>query len=272
MDEIDVQSVYELGLRLLELGELDEVEERLRTALLTCPDDGRLIQLQGLVWHARRRYAAATRAFELATTLVPLSLAAQLAMADSYRRGGRADDARTILNYLAERPDMPTVLLPNLTAGLGMVGEYQAALDVCRQASQREPDCSEPIYGMAYYMNKLHYPPEVILPLLRRSLEMAPDCKTYRVSLAVMCGRAGHWDEAYELFVEIDPGKVGCQTCIGFMVHVYERVGDHVRRDACLCRLLELSQAAVARGGAKAGCRCSTDAADVSAPAREEQS
>jgi hypothetical protein len=164
-------------------------------------------------------------------------------MADSYRRCGRPNDARTILGFLAERSDMPTVLLPNLTAGLGVVGEYQQALDVCREASRREPERDEPIYGMAYYMNKLGYPPEVVLPLLRRCRALSPESRLYRTSLAVMCGRAGLWEEAYELFAEIDPATLRCQTCVRFMIRVFEHIGDHERRDAGLCRLLELVDA-----------------------------
>jgi predicted Zn-dependent protease len=239
----DPQSVYEFGLRLYELADLDACEQLLRVGLLEFPDDGRMVQLQGLVWHGRRRYASALRAFELAATLVPLSLPAQLAMADAYRRCGRPDDARTILRFLAERPEMPTVLLPNLTAGLGIVGEYQQALDVCREASRREPERDEPLYGMAYYMNKLGYPPEVILPLLRQCRALSPESRLYRTSLAVMYGRAGHWEEAYELFAEVDPASLRCQTCVRFMIRVFEHIGDHERRDRCLCRLLELVDA-----------------------------
>jgi tetratricopeptide (TPR) repeat protein len=239
----DPQSLYEFGLRLYELGDLEACEQLLRVALLEFPDDGRIVQLQGLVWHARRRYLAAVRALELASALVPLSLPAQLAMADSYRRAGRPNDARPILSYLAERSDMPTVLLPNLTAGLGLVGEYQQALDVCREASRREPERDEPLYGMAYYMNKLGYPTEVMLALLRRCRALAPESRLYRTSLAVMCGRAGLWEEAYELFADVDPQTVRCQTCIRFMIGVFEHIGDHERRDAGLCRLLELVDA-----------------------------
>ena len=239
----DPQSVYEFGLRLYELGDLEACEQLLRVGLLQFPDDGRIVQLQGLVWHARRRYVSAIRALELASTLVPLSLPAQLAMADAYRRSGRPNDARTILSFLAERSDMPTVLLPDLTAGLGIVGEYQQALDVCREASRREPERDEPLYGMAYYMNKLSYPPEVILPLLRQCRALSPESRLYRTSLAVMCGRAGQWEEAYELFAEVDPATLRCQTCLRFMIRVFEHIGDHERRDAGLCRLLELVDA-----------------------------
>jgi tetratricopeptide (TPR) repeat protein len=268
----DPQSVYEFGLRLYELGDLEACEQLLRVGLLEFPDDGRIVQLQGLVWHARRRYVSAIRALELASTLVPLSLPAQLAMADAYRRCGRPNDARTILSFLAERSDMPTVLLPNLTAGLGIVGEYQQALDVCREASRREPERDEPLYGMAYYMNKLGYPPEVILPLLRQCRALSPECRLYRTSLAVMCGRAGHWEEAYELFAEVDPATLRCQTCVRFMIRVFEHIGDHERRDAGLCRLLELvdaQQRMLEQGGksrtkaSHAGCSFDERAQDV---------
>jgi predicted Zn-dependent protease len=234
-------SLYELAARHYEHAELPECEELLRTALLRFPNDGRFIQLQGLLWHAQRRYSSACRAFEIASLLVPLSHAAQLAQADVYRRCGRNDDARTILSFLVTRSDLPAILLPGLTAALGLIGEYQQALEVCRDASQRDPEQDQALYAMAYYMNKLDYPLECIVPLLRRAMSLAPDSRLYRISLAVLCARSGRWHEAYTLFAPLSPGELKCQTCVRFMARVFDHQGDTTRRNAALARLEQLA-------------------------------
>jgi len=239
-EQDDSQFLYEAASRHYEHGEIAECEDLLRTALLRFPDDGRFIQLQGLLWHAQRRYKSACRAFEIASLLVPLSHAAQLALADVYRRCGKNDDAKTILTFLVSRSDLPAILLPGLTAALGLIGEYQQALEVCRDASQRDPEQDQALYAMAYYMNKLDYPLECVVPLLRRAISLAPDSRLYRISLAVLCARSGNLEEAYGLFTPLDPAEMNCQTCVRFMARVFDHAGDFKRRDDALARLEQL--------------------------------
>lgn len=238
----DAGAACRMGLKLYEQSDLEGAEAILGQALLEFPDHGELLQLQGLVWHARRRYAAACNALELAGLLVPLKLAAQLVLADCYRHGQHKDTAQVILSYLATRRDMPTSLLPNLSSGLGKVGEYQLALEVCREAARRSPDCDESIYGIAYYMNKLGYPGECILPLLHRARSLAPDCQLYQISLAVIYVRLGQTLDAYEQFCDLQIENVRCLGCLELMVRTFDRMGDHERRDACCCQLLQITR------------------------------
>ena len=235
----------ERGQKYLVSGQHGAADELVIAALEQFPEDGGLLQLQGMIWHAMRRYASARQAFELASLLVPLSLAAQLTLADTYRRCQQRSAAQTILSYLATRNDVPTSLLPPLTAGLGAIGEYQLALETCREASRREPDSDEALFGMAYYMNKLDYPVECVLPLLRTAVSLDPACRMYRMGLATTCVRARLWNEAYDLFCEVSPEQVKCASCLNVMIRVFDRIGDHPRRDGCLSRVLELSNPAM---------------------------
>ncbi|MGC3969515.1 MAG: hypothetical protein QM775_19800 [Pirellulales bacterium] len=159
----------------------------LRDALVKRPDDGACLQWQGLVWHAQGAFAAARRVLEYASLLVPLSVPSQVALAEAYQHCGRRDDALTILRFLAECEDLPTNCLPRLSAALGKLGEVALALDVCREASLRDADDDEACFGMAYFMNKLGYPTECVMPLLRRALALEPERPVYRLSVGVMC-------------------------------------------------------------------------------------
>lgn len=225
---------------LYELERRDECSERLRIGLLERPDDGRFIQWQGLLWHAQGDFAGACRALEVAGLLVPLSIPAQLALADAYARAGKSADARTILRFLAERDDVPTIFLPQLTVGLGRIGEYQLALDVCREASLREPDSDEACYGMAFYMSKLRYPTECVLPLLRRALALEPTRPLYRLALAVVCARSGRRRETYELFCGVEIRNLACASCLQTMIGVFAEFGDNERLAAAEAHVLRV--------------------------------
>ncbi|MBA4016528.1 MAG: hypothetical protein C0483_05015 [Pirellula sp.] len=224
-----------------EASEWDACNCALRLALLRFPDDGRFIQWQGLVWHAQGAFAAACRALETAALLIPLSIGAQIAWADAHLAAGRRDDARTILRFLAARiDDVALPHLPRLASGLGRAGEYALALDVCREASLREPEDDEACFGMAFFMNRLGYPAECVLPLLRRALALEPERPVYRLSVGVACTRLGLCDEAYELLCSVDPQQVTCMSCLRVMTRLFEQFDDARRRDAALIRALQL--------------------------------
>ncbi|MBN8627616.1 MAG: hypothetical protein J0M17_19230 [Planctomycetes bacterium] len=221
----------------------------LRDRFVQNPDDGRCLQWLGLVWHAQGAFAAARRALESASLLVPLWVPAQVALAEAYQRCGRRDDALTILRFLAERNDVPTNQLPRISAALGKLGEYALALDVCREASLREVDDDEACFGMAYFMQKLGYPTECVLPLLRRALALEPERPLYRLSVGVVCARTGLLDEAYELLCGVDPSRVTCASCLQTMARLFEQFGDATRHDAVLARALQMPRAS-AQGNA----------------------
>lgn len=225
---------YQAGVRLYEARQYEPLRRLLEEALSLDPDSGRLIELGGLLAYAQGRFGDAVHGFERASLLVALSIEAQLRLAELYARGGRKADARMILAFLASRPDMAIDHLPILAAGLGRIGEYQLALDACREALRREPDFDEALFGMAFYMHMLDYPNECILPLFRRALSLAPDSDLYRLSLAMMCARAESWQEAYRLCCDLELHRVRCANCLKFMLYVFNKAGDRHRGAACL--------------------------------------
>ncbi len=238
----DVQTTWNTGLRLCELGQLHEADALVRLALERRPDDGRLAELQAIVWHGQEEYELAQGAFEAAQMLVPLSVPGQLAMADTLRRLGQREAARTTLEYLAGRDDVPTSHLSALAVGLAQLGDYELALNVCREASRREPERDEPLYGMAFYMTKLGHPVQRIVPVLERAHSLAPDCVHYRAALAIMYSRADMWPQSYAMFRPLEPAQVGCMNCLQHMIRVFEHVGDEARRTACIARLMAIAE------------------------------
>jgi hypothetical protein len=95
---------------------------------------------------------------------------------------------------------------------------------------------------MAFYMSRLDYPAECVIPPLRKAVSLAPECPLYRLGLAVACGRAGRWVEAYGACCQLPPAEVRCANCLNFMLRVFESMSDRGRWAACRDRLNELNE------------------------------
>lgn len=256
MSSIPAVAAYRDAHAALDRGDLENCDRLLRALLAQDPEDGRAWELQGLAWYARRAHTACRRALEAAGLLVPLSVPAQLALADVYQRCGRREEALSIVRFLAERDDLARHHLPQLSAALGRLGQYALALDVCRAASLRDADDDEACFGMAYFMQRLGYPTECVLPLLRRALALEPERPIYRLSVGVVCARTGLLDDAYELLCGVDPRCVTCASCLQTMARLFGQFDDGARYDAVLAQVLRLPRksSAATPGGEWGGC------------------
>lgn len=223
--------------------QFEAADTLLAARLADDPDDGRLWELRGLTRHKMGQPVEALRALETATSLVPLGALAQYVLAECYQHAGQQSLAREILIYLATETQCCTAILPRLAAQLGKIGELRLALDVCRDASQREPDRDEPLYAMAYYMRKLQYPTSMIVSLVHRAVQLAPESTVYRVALANLYCQMECWDQAYRAARQLEPDQVRCAKCVRQMLAVFRSQGDERRCRAWESRLGELVEA-----------------------------
>jgi hypothetical protein len=141
----------------LDASELDQAiaEQRLvvaQTQGINTPATGKAWEQLGVLLLQRSHFDAAQWSLETASTLVPLSHAGQLALAECYVDSGFVETARSIYRYLAAAIRIDSELLEPLAEGLGRVGERDLALDVCREAAQRLPRAAGPLLGIAYYL------------------------------------------------------------------------------------------------------------------------
>jgi tetratricopeptide (TPR) repeat protein len=222
------------------------LREALRVAeggLRQQPDDGRLWETVGLIQHARGEFKTACRAIETASLLVPLGPRAECVLAETYLHLGQGELARLIYQHLAELPKVPTHLLSQIASGLGRLGEVHAALQVCRDAARRQPDRDAPMFAMAYYMGRLRYPLEVILPVLDRAISLAPECILYRVSKAMLLERNGQPAEAFAAVRTVnvnDLCSLRCGRCLARLCNLYTEAGDDERAEACRTAMAEM--------------------------------
>ena len=141
---------------------------------------------------------------ETASTLVPLSILGQIALAACYVRTHNLISAECIYEFLATRDDVPIHLLADVAKGLDQVDRPDLALDVCRVASERAPDCDSALFAMAHYMTQLGRPAESILAVVRQAFELRPDQPLYRIDLALLLANSGRLKEAYHLLTEVE--------------------------------------------------------------------
>jgi tetratricopeptide repeat protein len=135
--EDDIMGQHQNGLdrcsRLVSAGKLAEAVRLAERAVECHPEDGDLWQFLGQVRHRLGKLAGAQSALETASLLVPLEPPARRALADCYARTGHPSSAADL--YRDAR--CPTDLLPSVASGLGGLGEYGAALEVCRELIRR---------------------------------------------------------------------------------------------------------------------------------------
>lgn len=220
-------------LELYHRGELAHVSELTEHGLRKFPDDGALWQLDGLVRRDRGDFDGARKAFEMASVLIPLNPGAQCALAECYARTGQPELARDLYRYLAKSGRSPTPLLSAIATGLGSVGDNESALEVCRELSRREPTQHETFFGIAFYMRRLAYPVETIIPVATRAHELAPQFIPYRVLLASLLASIGKYEEASDLLRDIPPDSVRCPCCLRRMMTIFRLAGEHTLSDAC---------------------------------------
>ncbi|WP_020470104.1 tetratricopeptide repeat protein [Zavarzinella formosa] len=122
------------------------------------PDTGRLWEILGLAHWMRGEIQAALSPLETASLYVPLQPLAQLALAAAYAWANKPDLARTVYKHLADCPGFPVPLMPRLAAGLGRIGENEAALLVCEKLVELRPDYHPAWFGIAFYRRRLGRP------------------------------------------------------------------------------------------------------------------
>jgi hypothetical protein len=151
--------------------------------------------------------------------------------------------ARSIYQHLAERTNVPIYLLSRIASGLGRLGEVHLALQVCRNAARRQPDADAPLFAMTYYMGRLRYPLEVILPVLDRAISLAPERILYRVSKALLLEHNGRIAEAVAAVRTLefdDLRSLHCGRCLARLSNLFIEAGDDQRAAVCRAALAQM--------------------------------
>jgi len=227
---------------LYQQGNYAEAAATARALLSVNSGDCRLWTLCGLSSYHLRDFFLAKLALERAGHLLPLAADEQCALAECYARTGQVERARGLYLALADDPDCPTRSLPTISAGLGRLHDHEAALNVCRLASEREPNSPEPLFGMTFYLRRLGYPASVAIPVMNKALDLANGQLLYRVVLAFLLAEDHRNEEAYELICDVRTAEIACPCLLRRMMAVFQAVGDHSRWRRCGMQLGRLRE------------------------------
>lgn len=235
---------------LYQQGRMPAVEEATARFVETCPDDGRFWQLLGVTRWTQGKYEEARSALETASCLRPLAPLGQVALAGCYRRTGQPEVARMMYQHLAGLETCPLELLPKVSVGLGCLGEFSLALDVCARLASREPRHHAAFFGMAFYMGKLGYPSASLLDPLVKAYNLAPRVLPYRLNLALLYAELNQPVQAYFLLEAVRPSMVPPCFALERLADIFAAVGDE---DRCQEYRQWMAQAAEGNGGTVGG-------------------
>lgn len=217
---------------LVGLGRIDEASEMAERAVQGDPEDGRFWQFLGLLRHRQGNYPGACAALETASLLVPLEPSSRCALAECHARAGRKGLACDLYRQLGRDERCPTTLLAAVAAGLGSLGENEAALAACRKIVRRDPEQHHAHFGVAFYLRRLGRPLPSVITAVARAHELAPQVSLYRVSLAVLLDHSGQREEACDLLRDVDPTAMQCRSCLRRAMAIFQEAGDWERFEA----------------------------------------
>ena len=132
-----------------------------------------------------------------------------------------------LYRHLANDPRCPTELLSATARGLGWIGDDKTALQACRELSRRDSTRHDAYFGEAYYLRRLGYSAETVLPIVLQAYESAPNVALYRVALASLLNGVGEIEEAQDLIRGVTPESIGCRCCLQRVLAVFQSADDN---------------------------------------------
>lgn len=217
-------------------GRLLDALESLQRCLTINPDSGRGWELLGLVFHGMRTWGEARIALEQASLRVPLTAAADCALADSYLAEGQRDWAKSQYKSLIGRRDVSATVLLATAAGFDHLGEPGSSVVACRRALAVDPGSAQSYFDLSYYLGRCGAPDSQIEANARYAINLAPDSIAYRIGLAGFLHTSGRSQEAADLLQPLTHHHVSqmcCQCCLIRLLGVFEAVGDEERASWC---------------------------------------
>ena len=236
-------AIQESAISMCRVGHHEEGVRLLHSHLTGHHDDGHAWELLGVILFASGQTHNALCAIETATTLIPITIGAELAIAECYVRLGLEESAHTIIDHILDK-SVPSELIPYAVATASTLGMNFHALELCREAATRDPDCEQAWFGVTHYMCLCGYPNRLVLRVLAHVVELAPEVDSYRVTLACMAVNCEDERRAYSSVANMSVESLGAIACAHAMVplpSLYESVRDDVRISACRKRLAELN-------------------------------
>lgn len=229
--------------QLFTLGRFEEALDGVQCALVNNQNDGRLWELRGFIHSQRHQWHLARHALETATTLVPLSAAGRVYLAECYRQTGLTDLARELACEMLGDAHIGSSLFLAVAALLDRVGCTRQAVEICQNAIEADPQWAQAWYDLAFYLAKCQPDSGLIEHASRQAVRLDPTKLTFRLVYACRLASQERIEEAYELVCELDQpaiNSVCCAGCLRKLQAIYEFIGDEMR--AAMCSHVQLKK------------------------------
>lgn len=214
-----------------------------QTLLQEYPDEGRIWEFSGLICRELNCFQGALHAFETANTLIPLSVKAQIALADCYIHSEKQELALEIFKYLSQKNGIPLSLLALVKSRLLLL--YKPEAKKCEVVSiiENSEISAEQHYNLAFYMGNTGYPVKIIEQEIKKAIQLAPDHLEYRVGLAGFLSQIDRAKDGYPYVAQLTLEYISeliCECCLKRLVNVFMAANDQQKVTSCLNRLREI--------------------------------
>ena len=228
-------------------GQLWLALKEITRAVAANEEAGRNWELMGLIFRDLAKPKSAINAFEQASLLVPLHPFSSLCLAECYGSIDKRELARDLYLVQAESELVlaSTDLMLLVASGLEGVNEPHLAMELCRQASQLDPDSGQAAFDMCFYASRCGAQPALVESLAWRAVELEPRNVHFRIGLASLLIRMHRFNKAYWVvssLTEYQIGEISCECCLERIERLFEFRGDEGRAAVCRQRVQFLSR------------------------------
>ena len=202
----------------------------------TDSEDGRAYEETGLALSNLHDLPRCRDILEIAQMLVPLSAAAELALAECYVESNDADLAIGLLENVARRETTEPETLLRTASYFRKLGRDRDAWQTCRRAVRKSPDDAQAWFDLGTYMGRVGFPFSKIEQVVQRAIDLEPNNVVFRISLATALSRLGRKENAYALirrFSAKELEQICCSSCLKSLRLLFEHADDW--RRVCLC-------------------------------------
>ena len=191
-------------------------------------NDGRLLEMAGLVYYELSQIELAISRLEAATTLKPLSAIAQIRLADCYWSVGLRESALSIALFLEQRFLENKINLSVATPLVHCIAEldqFNAASRVCLRIFEQDDLNGHACYGIAWYRALDGQDLGDSIGWLEKAVVLAPENARYRITLGHAYADVRDISAAVHTFLGFTPALitgVKCCHCLLEMIDYLE--------------------------------------------------